>query len=134
HQTSFAEHDHGAVVHGMMENRARQHESIYQRDGYADVDAFAGGAQHAARGRSMDVELVAEAGITGGNDERLPVDHEADVADVAFIENGVNLLLVVSSALGETPHLGSRSGRIGVHVLSTIRRGGGRSKEPLLLI
>ena len=53
---------------------------------------------------------------------------------IAFVEDGVDLLFVVSGALGEAPHLGSGSGRISVHVLSTIRRQGGRSKEPLLLI
>src|SRR5579872_7010766 len=117
----------------MMEDRTREHESVHKRDRYANVDAASGRTQHAARGRPVDVELVAKARIAGRDREWLAVDDKADVTDVAFVENAVNLIFIVGAALGEAAHLGAIGGGISVHLRSTITSNGGRSKVPLLV-
>src|SRR5262249_60476008 len=104
----FAENDHRAVVHGVMEGGSRQDEAVEQRDGDAGVDAVFERAQHAAGGGAVEVKRVAHAGVDGGDDVRLPVDDEAGVADVRLVEDGVDGLAVVDSAGGEAADGGAR--------------------------
>jgi hypothetical protein len=67
--------------------------------------ALAERAQHAAGRGTMDIKLVAAARITGRNYERLALRYESHMADKAFIENGVDLRMVIDGAFGQTLHL-----------------------------
>ena len=53
----------------------------------------------------MNVDLLARTRVSGGDDERLPIEHESDMAHEAFVQDGVNLRLVVYAALGQTFYL-----------------------------
>ena len=93
-----------------MKGRARQDESVHQRHGKADLDTVAQGEQHPAGGRPVNVNPLACPRIQGGNDVGLPVHDEADVANVAFVEDRAHLRLVVDGALGQPPHVSPISG------------------------
>ena len=74
----------------------------------------------------MNVDLFARTRVGGGDDERLAIEHEADMAHEAFVQNGVHLRLVVNAALGPAPHQrafgrGIRLGG-GFHCVSTLAR------------
>jgi hypothetical protein len=56
-------------------------------------------AQHPASDRSVDVELVAVTPVASGDDERLPVHYESQVADQSLIEDSVERLVVIAAAL-----------------------------------
>ena len=69
----------------------------------------------------MNVDLLAGAGISGRDDVRLAVDDESDMADEAFVQDGVHLCLVVDAAHG----VGAAPGfvrwvSVGFHCVSTI--------------
>src|SRR5205807_10170697 len=85
-----AENYNRAVVHRVIEDGAGQDQSIEQRDRDADRDALIEVAQHAAGGRTVDVEHVSVAAERSGDDEGLSVSDEADVAKESFVENLVD--------------------------------------------
>src|ERR1019366_4810009 len=74
YDTGAAQDDHAAVVDGMVEGGAGEHESVHQGHGGAHVEAVAEGVHHAAGGGTVDEDLVAGAGVAGGNDVRLAAD------------------------------------------------------------
>ena len=80
----------------------------------------------------MNIDLFARARIGGGDDERLSVEHESDMADKAFVQDGVHLRFVVDAAHGPAPHLRSFGGRVrgrgGFHCVSTLARSLDRKK------
>src|ERR1019366_7010924 len=88
--------------------------------GDANIEAVAERVHHAAGGGTVEEDLVAGARVAGGNDVRLAVDGEADVADEALVEDGVDCGLVVHAALREATHGGASGGRKSVHGLSTL--------------
>jgi hypothetical protein len=47
----------------------------------------------------MNVKHVCDAGKTGRDDVRLPIDNEPDVANKCLVKNGVNSFAVKSTAL-----------------------------------
>ena len=49
----------------------------------------------------MDVQVVADAGVEGGDDEGLVGVDEAEVADEGLVEDGVDGGAVVGGALGQ---------------------------------
>ena len=58
----------------------------------------------------MDVERVAVASVAGGDDERLAVLDEADVADEAGVEDLVNGFAVVDAAFMLADQASARGG------------------------
>jgi hypothetical protein len=50
----------------------------------------------------MQVHRLPHADVAGGNDVRLLVDHEANVTDEPFIEDGLNGLPVIGGSLWES--------------------------------
>jgi hypothetical protein len=98
-----AEHDDRAVVDRVVERRAREHEPVEQRHGYADRDPGGQVAQHPARRRAVHVEEVAGARMKGGDDVRAAVDLEPDVAIQRLVEDRVDRLTVVAAALRLAP-------------------------------
>ena len=56
-------------------------------------------AQHAARGRTVDVKHVSIASVGSRDDKRLSVGHEPYVAEKRFVENLVDSVAVVDCAL-----------------------------------
>src|ERR1019366_2358804 len=124
HDASASQDDHAAVVDGMVEGGAGEHESVHQGDSDANVEPVAERVHHTAGGGTVEEDLVAGAGVAGGNDVRLAGDGEADVADEALVEDGVDCGLVVHAALREAAHGGASGGRKSVHSLSTVSVGG----------
>ena len=51
-------------------------------------------------------EPVADAGVTGGDHERLSVDSKSDVADETLVEDGVDCFAVENAALWEAAETG----------------------------
>jgi len=74
----------------MVEHRAREHESIHVRDRDANGHTPAERAEHATGGAAVEIQRVAGAAIVRGDDVRLAVGIEADVADEARVENAVD--------------------------------------------
>ena len=58
----------------------------------------------------MNVDPIAGARVAGGDDVGLSLDHEPDMAEIAFVQDRVDLRFVVYAALGEPPYLGSAGG------------------------
>ena len=91
HFARGAEDDGGAVVHRVMERGARHDQAVEQRDGDAGVGRRSAALRSMpAGGRAVEVERVAVAPVDGGDDDGLPVDDEADVADQRLVEDGVD--------------------------------------------
>src|SRR5918999_1644675 len=66
-----AEDDDGAVVDRVVEGGASEDETVDEGGGGADGNALLEGAEHTAGGGAVEVEAVAEAGVEGGDDDRL---------------------------------------------------------------
>src|SRR4029077_12080370 len=80
---------------------------------HTDIRALARAAEHPAGGRAVKIDSVADARVQGGNDQRLAVGGETDVAYQPFIENLVDGIAVIDAALRlahNTCALGRREG------------------------
>ena len=99
-----SEHDDGAVVDGVLEHGACEHDPVEQCRGEARVDAVTHRPQRPAGGRAVDVDVVADACVQRGDHERLPVLDEAEVADQGGVEDRVDAGTVVASVLGHALH------------------------------
>src|SRR5438128_9178169 len=62
----------------------------------------------------MDVEDVAVASVTGGDDEGMAIDDEADVANETFVKNLVNGRPIIDSPLRLANHTRTRGWRCGI--------------------
>jgi hypothetical protein len=85
----------------MMKGGAREHEPVDVRDGNADIDTARKIPQHTARARTMDHEAIADACVAGRDNERLAVNDEPDMADEAFVENGIDGFAIVNTTFGQ---------------------------------
>src|SRR5207253_4759592 len=65
--------------------------------------------------RSVNVEKVAAAAVTGGDHEGLAVHGKSHVAEKCLVENGVDHGLIVDATLRQPVDLGSRSGLENAH-------------------
>ena len=101
YESRLPENHHRAIVHRAVKRRARDHQLVGECHGEAHVDAVVQVAEHAAGGGAVDQHAIAVASEERRNDERLPVDDEADVAHERFVQNGVDGGAVVGAALGE---------------------------------
>ena len=96
-----AEDHHRAVVHGVVEGRAGEHETVDDRHRDARLDLVRQRAQHVVGDGAVQVELVVEAGMDRGNDRRISVDGEPHVAHERLVQDGVDQLHVEGSSLRE---------------------------------
>src|SRR5712691_7925903 len=87
----------------MMKRRARQYQTINQSHRDAYVDALRESAQHAAGLRAVDIQLVFDARVAGGNNEGPAVHREADMTDETFVQNLVDEIPVIDASFGKTP-------------------------------
>src|SRR6185437_11585441 len=98
-----------------MKRGARQHQAVNQCHCYANLNPLIERANHPACGGAMDVEFFVGAHIAGGNDVGLLLDREAYVAEKSFIQNGVDLRLIVDGAFRQSRHSGACTGLVGGH-------------------
>ena len=90
----------------MVERGACEHEAVEQRRGHTDGSAGCERAQHAARGRAVQIEPIADPAVHARDHERLPVvGDEADLADERLVEDRVDHLAIVDAALREPADL-----------------------------
>src|SRR5579859_7658373 len=87
-----------------MERRACQHQSVDQCDGDARGCAAGQGAEHAAGGRTVDVQSVADARVEGGDYVWLVLVDEAEVADEGLVEDGIDGGAIVGGAVRQAAH------------------------------
>jgi hypothetical protein len=91
----------------MMKSRSREHESVEQRDGYTRVESTCERAQHSARLRTVNVELVVNARIAGRYHDRMAVNHKTDMTNESFIQDSVDSFAVEVAAFWETFKFGA---------------------------
>src|SRR5205809_4783968 len=84
----------------MIEDRARQHQSIEQRYRHAYGYRLFQVAQHAAGSGAMDIQRGVLPSVRSRDHKRPAVDGKADVTDESFVENAIHSSAVVNSALG----------------------------------
>src|SRR5262249_55038424 len=113
--TGGPEHDHRAVVHRVVEGRARQHQTVEQRHRDAQGSARGDRAEHAAGRRAVQVQALVDAGVDARDHEGLPVRHEAHVAHEPFVEDGLDRLALVARAFGKPADCAARRGGGGGH-------------------
>ncbi len=107
HQRCHTENNHRPIIHRVIEDGAGEHQSIEQRDRDANRNSAIEVAQHTAGGRAVDVKHVAVASVGSGDDERLSVGDEADMAEKGFVEDLVDDFAVVDSPLRFTHYAGA---------------------------
>ena len=105
YQTGGSQNNHGSIVQGVAERRPCENKPIDQRHSHANGNAAGERPQHPAYRRAMDVNLIARSSICRGDDIRLAVDGESHVADVRFIKDGVDPLLVIDTPFGMAQYL-----------------------------
>ncbi len=79
----------------MIEDRARQHQAIRQRNRHANGQPSAEPTQHAAGRRSVKINVIADARKHGGNHVGLFLDAETHVAHKSLVQNFVNHFAIV---------------------------------------
>jgi hypothetical protein len=109
-QARATQHHHGPVLERMVEGGSCQDDAVQQRDGDAHRHARPQ-AEPAAAG-AVQVEGLAGARVPGRDHVRLAVHHEADVADEALVEDGVDGVAVVGGPLGQPPDPGPLGGLV----------------------
>ena len=112
-----AEQHHRAVVGGVVHRRAREHQTVDQRDGQAGARAGGERPHRATRQRAVAVDDLAVAGVQHGDHERLAVlVDDAQVGDQCLVEDRVDRLALVAAPFALAPQahaLGWRRGRRG---------------------
>src|SRR4029077_6152876 len=98
----------------MIENRARQHKSVEQRHRHTYRYRRFQLAQHAAGGRTVNVQICILAAVGSWNPKRLPVNAEADMANESFIENAIHRLAVVNRSVRLADHTRMLGWRLGL--------------------
>src|SRR6266571_5683049 len=87
----------------MMKGRTCQHETINQSHRDAYIEALRESAQHAAGLRAVDIQLVSDTRVSRGNDEGPAVHRKADMTDEAFVQDLIDEIPIIDSALGKSP-------------------------------
>src|SRR6266487_6349146 len=99
----------------MMKCSSCQDHTVEQRDG--DAHRHVWPQAEAAAGGSVQIDGLRYPRVPSGGCVWLPVDGECDVADEAFVQDGVDGRAVVGAALCEPPESGPLTGSIlGGHV------------------
>ncbi len=124
-----AEHDDGAIIHRVVEGRAREHEPVDDRRGHAHGRAAAHDVKHPVRVRAVEIEPLADTRMHGRQHVRLPVDGESDVADQRLVQHSVDRLAIVDAALGTSLHGRARRARFAAHCCLLDDRGANLASE-----
>src|SRR6185503_2811641 len=93
------EDHHRTIVHRVMKRRPCEHQSIDDRHRHTRIYTPRQRAQHPARLRTMDVELVGDARVARRDHERLPLRRKPDVTDKTLVENSVDSFAIEMTAL-----------------------------------
>src|SRR5271165_7388206 len=112
-ERSFAQRNNGTVIHGVIEDGARENQAVNQCNGDADGNSGAGASQRAAGRGTVKVNGIIYAREQRGNHERLSFGGETDMADETLVQNLVNSFTVVRAAMRFADHtraLGWREG------------------------
>jgi len=94
----------GAVVHGMIEDGAREDKAVGERDGDANGNPITEIAKHAAGRGAVEIESITHTSEKCGNDVGLAVHGKSDMAHEGFIENLVDAFAIVDAALRLAHH------------------------------
>src|SRR5512132_245614 len=92
----------------MVKRRTRQHQTVQERYRHAHLNSLLQRAQHATRLRAVNYQRVPDARVTGGNNKRLPINIETDVANEAFVQNLIDLFTIETATLWQTLKCGAR--------------------------
>src|SRR5262245_45643866 len=95
----------------MVQRAAREDQSIDMRDTDTDVAAGEQRAEHLIPGRAVQVDRTVDADVRGGDDPRLTINREADVADEARIKDRVDRRAIIVSAIGQPADSDAIGGR-----------------------
>ena len=115
--------DDRAVVHRVLEDRAREHDPVEHRDREAGGNPGRDGALSVRLAAEPDVHAIADAGVKRRDHERLFSD-EAEVRDERRIEHLLDRRAVVGAPLQRAHARARRRGR-----MSTSRGHGERSRD-----
>ena len=85
----------------MMKSRTRQDKSVHEGYRHADINSRREGAQHPTGLRAVDVKLVNNTRIAGGDHDRSAFESETDVANESLVKDSINSLTLVVAALGQ---------------------------------
>ena len=96
-----SEHHRRAVVHRMMKGRPGQNESIDVRDRQARRHALCQRPQHAAGGRSVYVDRLADPDVDRRNHERLAVDNKPEMTNEPQVKDLVDGRPVINAPRGQ---------------------------------
>src|SRR5258707_15558026 len=88
----------------MIENRARQNQSVDQCYSKANIQAGAHSAQHAARRGAVKINRIVHSSVHGGNHKCLSIQREADVTDKTFVQYFIDYFAIVDRALRLAQH------------------------------
>lgn len=99
---------------------SRQRRAVDERDGDAHGHALLQGAHQAGCGRAVQVELVADTPVGGGDHDRAVVGLDAHVGHERGVEHGVHRREVVGAPLGEPLERGPH-GRHSVAIFVMVR-------------
>ena len=101
HLGGAAEDDHGPVVDVGVVGGAGHDQAVDEGDGHADLDLLGPGApEEAAGGRAVQVDDVAVTPVGQRDDDgEALVGAQADVADEALVQDGVDGLAVVGGTM-----------------------------------
>src|SRR5689334_13327112 len=91
----------------MMKRGSREHERVKQRHRHTRVDSVCERAQHAARLRTVNVELVVNAGIARRDHHRMTVDDKTDMTNETFVQDFVDSFAIEVAAFRKTFKLGA---------------------------
>jgi len=94
-----AENDSRAIVHGVMEGRPGENQTVEQRHCDAHWDSLLHVFQHPAANGAMDIQMVVYARVSCGDNVRLCLNVEPHVADQGFIDDGVDGVAIVATSV-----------------------------------
>lgn len=102
-----AKGDDGSVVHGVVECGSGENKAVDVGDCDACGHTFVEGVEHSAGGCAVNVEVVIDANVNGGDDIGLSFYGEPNVAVKGFVEDGVDGFFVINPAIGNAFDLGA---------------------------
>lgn len=103
----MSEDQHRALVHRVVKARPRQNKSVEVTNRQADRRTGSLVTEHMVGRRTVPVDPITFAPVSGGAHAGLPVNSVTDVTDETGVEDGVNGLGVVSGAIAEPFGAGS---------------------------
>src|SRR6516225_11729879 len=93
----------------MMKGRASQHQPIQQRHCQTNRYALTHIPKHPTGRGAVKIHVIVMPPIACRNHEWLTIQHKADMAHEALVQNAVDYLSVVAAPLGQPAEFGSLS-------------------------